>query len=202
MASLDRLCALPAGPHRHGGRPTTAWRRVSVAARKASNTTTPAGRLVFHVFAALAEFIRELIVEETPEGLDAARVRGRVGGGLWPRPPQQPAGKRLGPIVGPRAAIPVVWCTATCRFVPRSLTSPLVHAVGYGSGSGFHTTATPRQHIRGHPRRHPGGDLLHQRSTNRPLGLSALEVVDTSASSYIDHAGAKTGSSALSVGDP
>ena len=44
------------------------------------DTTTPGGRLVFHVFVALAEFIRELIVEGTREGLDAARARGRVGG--------------------------------------------------------------------------------------------------------------------------
>lgn len=41
------------------------------------DTTTPGGRLVFHVFAALAEFIRELIVEGTQEGLDAARARGQ-----------------------------------------------------------------------------------------------------------------------------
>lgn len=44
------------------------------------DTTTPGGRLVFHVFAALAEFIRELIVSGTLEGLAAARDRGRVGG--------------------------------------------------------------------------------------------------------------------------
>ncbi|MFI1051504.1 recombinase family protein [Streptomyces griseoruber] len=44
------------------------------------DTTTPGGRLVFPVFAALAEFIRELIVSGTREGLDAARARGRVGG--------------------------------------------------------------------------------------------------------------------------
>jgi DNA invertase Pin-like site-specific DNA recombinase len=44
------------------------------------DTTTPGGRLVFHVFAALAEFIRELIVIGTREGLAAARARGRVGG--------------------------------------------------------------------------------------------------------------------------
>jgi DNA invertase Pin-like site-specific DNA recombinase len=43
---------------------------------EALNTTTPGGRLVFHAFAALAEFIRELIVEGTREGLDAARARG------------------------------------------------------------------------------------------------------------------------------
>src|SRR4051812_8055537 len=44
------------------------------------DTTTPGGRLVFHVFAAIAEFIRELIVSGTREGLAAARARGRVGG--------------------------------------------------------------------------------------------------------------------------
>jgi DNA invertase Pin-like site-specific DNA recombinase len=50
---------------------------------EALDTTTAGGRLVFHVFAALAEFIRELIVEGTREGLDAARARGvRLG-----RPP-------------------------------------------------------------------------------------------------------------------
>jgi DNA invertase Pin-like site-specific DNA recombinase len=44
------------------------------------DTTTPGGRLVFHVFAALAEFIRELIISGTREGLAAARMRGRIGG--------------------------------------------------------------------------------------------------------------------------
>lgn len=44
---------------------------------EALDTTTPGGRLIFHVFAALAEFIRELIVEGTREGLDAARARGQ-----------------------------------------------------------------------------------------------------------------------------
>jgi DNA invertase Pin-like site-specific DNA recombinase len=43
---------------------------------EALDTTTLGGRLVFHVFVALAVFIRELIVEGTHEGLDAARGRG------------------------------------------------------------------------------------------------------------------------------
>ncbi len=43
-------------------------------------TDTPSGRLVFHIFAALDEFQRELIVEGTREGLEAARARGRTGG--------------------------------------------------------------------------------------------------------------------------
>ncbi|MGW7577211.1 recombinase family protein [Streptomyces sp. NPDC054765] len=47
---------------------------------EALDTTTPGGRLIFHVFAALAEFIRELIVASTHEGLAAARARGKVGG--------------------------------------------------------------------------------------------------------------------------
>jgi len=44
------------------------------------DTTSPAGRLVFHVFASIAQFERERIVERTKEGLEAARKRGRVGG--------------------------------------------------------------------------------------------------------------------------
>jgi DNA invertase Pin-like site-specific DNA recombinase len=44
------------------------------------DTTTPAGRLVFHVFGALAEFERDLIRERTHAGLAAARARGRRGG--------------------------------------------------------------------------------------------------------------------------
>lgn len=44
------------------------------------DTTTANGRLVFGLFAALAEFERELIVERTNAGLVAARARGRMGG--------------------------------------------------------------------------------------------------------------------------
>jgi DNA invertase Pin-like site-specific DNA recombinase len=44
------------------------------------DTTTSAGRLVFHIFAAVAEFERSLIRERTMAGLKAARARGRTGG--------------------------------------------------------------------------------------------------------------------------
>jgi DNA invertase Pin-like site-specific DNA recombinase len=44
------------------------------------DTTTPAGKLVFGIFAALAEFERELISERTKAGLESARARGRAGG--------------------------------------------------------------------------------------------------------------------------
>lgn len=47
------------------------------------DTTTPHGKLVFGIFAALAEFERDLISERTRAGLEAARARGRKGG----RPP-------------------------------------------------------------------------------------------------------------------
>jgi len=44
------------------------------------DTTTASGRLIFGVFASLAEFERELIRERTLAGLEAARARGRKGG--------------------------------------------------------------------------------------------------------------------------
>lgn len=47
------------------------------------DTTTPAGRLIFHVLASIAQFERARIAEQTKEGLSAARKRGRIGG----RPP-------------------------------------------------------------------------------------------------------------------
>ena len=76
VASLDRLgrslsdlIAIVTGLRRRGVGFTSL--------HEALDTTTPGGRLVFHVFAALAEFIRELIVEGTREGLEAARARGQ-----------------------------------------------------------------------------------------------------------------------------
>jgi DNA invertase Pin-like site-specific DNA recombinase len=48
----------------------------------AIDTTASTGKLVFHIFAALAEFERDLIRERTKAGLLAARGRGRVGGRL------------------------------------------------------------------------------------------------------------------------
>ena len=50
---------------------------------EAIDTTTSGGRLVFHIFASLAEFERTIIRERTRAGLEAARSRGRTGG----RPP-------------------------------------------------------------------------------------------------------------------
>jgi DNA invertase Pin-like site-specific DNA recombinase len=47
------------------------------------DTTTPQGKLTFHIFAAIAEFEREIIRERTNAGLASARARGRTGG----RPP-------------------------------------------------------------------------------------------------------------------
>lgn len=46
----------------------------------AIDTTTASGKLIFHIFTALAEFERSLIQERTKAGLTAARARGRLGG--------------------------------------------------------------------------------------------------------------------------
>lgn len=56
------------------------------------DTATANGRLVFGIFAALAEFERELIIERTKAGLASARARGRNGGR---KPKMTPAKLRL-----------------------------------------------------------------------------------------------------------
>ena len=47
---------------------------------EAIDTTTPGGRLIFHIFGALGQFERDLIAERTRAGLAAAAARGRRGG--------------------------------------------------------------------------------------------------------------------------
>jgi DNA invertase Pin-like site-specific DNA recombinase len=53
------------------------------------DTTTSGGRLVFNIFASLAEFEREIIKERTNAGLQAARARGRKGGRRTALTPKQ-----------------------------------------------------------------------------------------------------------------
>jgi DNA invertase Pin-like site-specific DNA recombinase len=72
--------------------------------KESIDTTTPGGRLVFHVFAALAEFIRELIVEGTLEGLDAARARGQRLGRPPAMTPEQ-VGHARAMLAQPKASI-------------------------------------------------------------------------------------------------
>ena len=58
------------------------------------DTTTPGGRLFFHMLAAIAEFEHDLIVERTHDGLAAARARGRKGGGRFKMTPTKAAQAR------------------------------------------------------------------------------------------------------------
>jgi DNA invertase Pin-like site-specific DNA recombinase len=56
-------------------------RRVDlVVLKQGIDTTTPAGRFLFHVIGAMDEMLADLISEGTLEGLEAARARGRTGG--------------------------------------------------------------------------------------------------------------------------
>ena len=66
--------------------------RVLTGQGAAIDTTTPAGKLIFGIFASLAEFERDLISERTRAGLASARARGRKGGR---RPKMTPAKLRL-----------------------------------------------------------------------------------------------------------
>lgn len=58
------------------------------------DTTTPGGRLFFHMLAAIAEFEHDLIVERTHDGLAAARARGRKGGPKFKMTPNEIAQAR------------------------------------------------------------------------------------------------------------
>lgn len=51
-----------------------------VSLKESIDTSTATGKLVFAIFAGLAEFERDMIVERTKAGLDSARARGRMGG--------------------------------------------------------------------------------------------------------------------------
>lgn len=70
--SLPHLIETVAGLERRG----IGFRSLT----EAIDTTTPGGRLVFHLFAALGQFERDLIHERTRAGLAAAAARGRTGG--------------------------------------------------------------------------------------------------------------------------
>lgn len=70
--SLPHLIETVAGLERRG----VGFRSLT----EAIDTTTPGGRLVFHLFAALGQFERDLIRERTRAGLAAAAARGRTGG--------------------------------------------------------------------------------------------------------------------------
>jgi DNA invertase Pin-like site-specific DNA recombinase len=93
------------------------------------NTKTTSGKLIFHVFAVLAEFERNLIRERTMAGLATARARGRVGGAKKRTTTQQDkqiralweSGKFTGAEIASQFGISVP--TFFRRVRPRSLTS-------------------------------------------------------------------------------
>lgn len=66
-----------------------------VSLHESIDTSTATGRLVFHVFGALAQFERELLRERTMAGLEAARARGRRGGRPRVMTPEKASAARL-----------------------------------------------------------------------------------------------------------
>jgi DNA invertase Pin-like site-specific DNA recombinase len=66
------------------------------------DTTTSGGKLIFHIFGALAEFERNLIRERTTAGLTAARARGKKG----PKPLAR--NNRVLPVISMSSAIPLL----------------------------------------------------------------------------------------------
>lgn len=91
------------------------------------DTNTPAGRFFFHVMASLAQMERELLIERTKAGLDAAKKRGRIGGRKRSMTPSkvEAAKKLLAEGMPPRdvaqnlgVSIPTLyrWCPASERM--------------------------------------------------------------------------------------
>src|SRR4051794_9244105 len=63
--------------------PYASYKQILKSITENIDTTTSGGKLIFHIFGALAEFERDIIRERTNAGLEAARSRGKKGG----RPP-------------------------------------------------------------------------------------------------------------------
>ncbi|MFC7713505.1 recombinase family protein [Nonomuraea recticatena] len=96
------------------------------------DTTTPGGRLVFHVFAALAEFIRELIVAGTHEGLAAARAAAAPAAA----PPSSPPNSSRPPATccpTPNARSPPSPSCSASRSAPSTTTSPTCRSFAQAS---------------------------------------------------------------------
>lgn len=109
----------------------------------AIDTTTAAGKLVFGIFAALAEFERELIAERTKAGLASARARGRHGG----RPPKMTAAK--------------------LRLAMAAMGQPETHVSALCEELGI-TRQTLYRHVDPNGQLRPDGEKLLKRTTRPP----------------------------------
>jgi DNA invertase Pin-like site-specific DNA recombinase len=80
---LKVLCIFQLDSVFHMGQGCTALNNRKIgfkSIQESIDTTTSGGKLIFHIFGALAEFERDIIRERTQAGLQAARARGRLGG--------------------------------------------------------------------------------------------------------------------------
>jgi DNA invertase Pin-like site-specific DNA recombinase len=107
------------------------------------DTTTPNGRLAFGLFAALAEYERELIIERTQAGLKAARARGRMGG--RPR----------------KMSVATLRMAMAAMADPQAVSSDVARQLGV-------TTATLYTYVNGDGTLKPPGQLLLAASTRGP----------------------------------
>ncbi len=103
------------------------------------DTTTSGGKLIFHVFGALAEFERNLIRERTQAGLQAARARGRTGGRRQKLTPEQIAiGRSL-------ASDPNRTVTSICEHL--EISRPTFYRYISPKGEPAPTTQTTQVHL-------------------------------------------------------
>ena len=82
-----------------------------VSLKEQIDTSTPAGKLLFTLMSAVAQFERDVIAERTKEGLDAARARGHIGG--RPRTNAQKVKQLLSSIIPNSNTVREIWRSLT-----------------------------------------------------------------------------------------
>jgi len=141
------------------------------------DTTTSGGRLIFHVFSALAEFERDLIRDRTMAGLAAARARGRKGG----RPPVLDEKQRvlLFSLAKDRTSSPAVICatlgisrSSFYRYLGEEISKPRITATAATPATSRNSPASPgtRRAVRARPKAQPSNSRTRSARPNSRTG--------------------------------
>ncbi len=143
-----------------------------VVLKQGIDTTTPAGRFLFHVIGAMDEMLADLISEGTLEGLEAARARGRTGGAN----PSSPHARSPSPDRCMTRKPPTANAATPSTRSPKPSTSPARPST---ATSHRPQPAPPHRQSEAGPRRHPRLMYFLTSSLTTPLTpAQAMEIAD------------------------